>query len=230
MHLIDRLYTDAPFYGYRRMTACLHFDHQLIVNKKRVLRLMQAMGIAAIYPKRHTSQPDPEHRRYPYLLSNLPITAPNAVWGTDITYIPLERRFCYLIAVLDWYSRYVVSWQLAPSLDTSYCCRAYEQAFQSAIPAISNSDQGRQFTSRAFTELLESRHVRISMDGRGRCMDNIFTERLWRTVKQENVYLQRYPTIDDAQEGLERYFQFYNHRRRHQSLGYLTPAEVYCQS
>jgi putative transposase len=191
---------------------------------------MQVMGIGAIYPKRHTSEPEPEHRRYPYLLRNLSITAPNAVWGTDITYIPLERRFCYLIAILDWYSRYVVSWRLAPSLDTSYCCQAYEQAFRSAVPAISNSDQGRQFTARAFTELLESHHVRISMDGRGRCMDNIFTERLWRTVKQENIYLQRYPTLDDAQEGLEQYFHFYNHQRRHQSLGYLTPAEVYHQS
>jgi len=226
MRLIDEQYTRTPFYGIRRMTAWLRGQgHQ--VNHKRAARLMEAMGLETIYPKPRTSQPSPDHRVYPYLLRNVAIGRPDQVWSTDITYIRLSRGFVYLVAVLDWYSRYVLSWEVSVSLDVGFCLDALDRALEKGRPAIFNSDQGCQFTSQPFTERLLSRDIRISMDGRGRALDNVFAERLWRTVKQEEVYLKDYETVPAAVANLKDYFQFYNRERLHQSLGYRTPEAVY---
>ena len=227
MHAVDQIFTDCPFYGSRRIRYELKERFGIRVNRKRVQRLMRLIGLEAIYPKRRTTTADKQHIKYPYLLRGLPVIRPNQVWGADITYVQLERGFCYLAAHLDWFSRYVLSWELSPSLDTSFCTASLNRALNTSIPEIHNSDQGVQYTSEEYTDILNARDIKISMDGRGRCMDNIFTERLWRTVKYENVFLKSYRNLEDAQIGLAEYFQFYNHRRPHQSLGYRTPAKIY---
>jgi putative transposase len=227
MDMIDNIYTDLPFYGSRRIRneLCDRFGEQ--VCRERVQRLMRLMGIEAIYPKPNTSRACPEHKKYPYLLTGISASFPNHIWGTDITYVKLETGWAYLTALLDWFSRYVISWELSPSLETDFCVTALTHALDNALPKIHNSDQGTQFTSTEYTGILTDHNIRISMDGRGRCMDNIFTERLWRSVKRENIYLKSYRDIVEARDGLTEYFTFYNEKRRHQSLEYRTPYEVY---
>jgi putative transposase len=226
MHTIDRIFTKRPFYGSRRIQHDL-YDEGISICREHVQRLMRVMGLEAIYPKKRTSTPNIQHKKYPYLLRGIPITHPNHVHGTDITYVRLEQGFCYLVAHLDWFSRYVMSWELSASLESSFCIDSLTRALATAIPEIHNSDQGVQYTSEDYTNILMAHHVHISMDGRGRCMDNIFTERLWRTVKYEDIFLRSYPTIDEARKGLTEYFHFYNTERKHQSLGYRTPEDVY---
>lgn len=226
MRRLDEEYTAHPFYGSRRMTAVLRRAGYR-VNRKRVLRLMRQMGLAAIYPKPALSRANPDHRRYPYLLRGVTVTGPDHVWSTDITYIRLSRGFVYLVAILDWYSRKVLAWRLSNTLETHFCLDCLDEALRISQPLIFNTDQGAQFTSLAFTGHLVQAGIRISMDGRGRAHDNIFVERLWRSVKYEEVYPNGYDTLDDAYRGLYRYFDFYNHQRPHQALGYQTPAEVY---
>ena len=226
MRLIDEAYTRWPFYGVRRMTAWLRRQGEA-VNPKRVRRLMRLMGLEAIYPKKRLSLPNKGHPRYPYLLSGVAIGRPDQVWGADVTYIRMERGFAYLVAVLDWFSRYVLSWRLSRSLGDGFCVRALEGALALGVPEIFNTDQGAQFTSAGFGGLLEKSGVRISMDGRGRVFDNIFVERLWRTVKYEEVYLKDYADLGEARMNLGAYFRFYNEERPHQALAYRTPAEVY---
>jgi putative transposase len=229
MTYIDKIFTDYPFYGSRRIRYTLGQIYQLWIARDHVRRLLHTMGIEAIYPKTkpHTSEPHPNHRKYPYLLKGLPIIRPNQIWGTDITYVKLENGWAYLVAFIDWFSRYVVAWELSPTLEIDFCLIALERALKIATPEINNSDQGSHFTSTQFIEPLLRKNVQISMDGRGRCMDNIFTERLWRTVKYENIFLKSYQTIDEAKIGLNDYFQFYNTQRPHQSLNYQTPSTVY---
>lgn len=228
MRMLDEQYTQTPFYGVRRMAAWLGRQGEL-VNEKRVRRLLRRMGLMALYPGPKTSQMALEHRRYPYLLREVPITRPDFVWSTDITYIRLARGFGYLVAIMDWFSRYVLAWRLSNSLETHFCLEALEEALEQRTPSIFNTDQGAQFTSWEFTSRLEQQGVQISMDGRGRALDNVFVERLWRSVKWEEVYTHDYQTMQEAWQGLHRYFVFYNHERLHQALGYLTPAEVYFQ-
>jgi putative transposase len=227
MRLLDRQYTQTPFYGSRRMTAWLRREGYR-VNRKRVSRLMAALGVEAIYPRPSTSQPDFAHRIYPYLLRNVTIERVNQVWSIDITYIRLRGGFVYLVAILDWFSRYVLSWELSNSLEGAFCVAALERALSRDCPEIFNSDQGCQFTSADFIARLKAAQVRISMDGRGRFLDNIWVERLWRTVKYEEVYLKDYKSAQEARDHLERYLSFYNKERLHQSLDYKTPHEVYC--
>lgn len=227
MRLIDEQYLETPFYGYLKMTRHLRENKGYRVNHKRVYRLMQQMGLRAVVPRPHTSRPHPEHKIYPYLLRGLKITRPNQVWSTDITYIPMQRGFMYLVAVLDWYSRYVLSWEVSNTLDGDFCLLALERALQQDQPDIFNTDQGSQFTANAFTGRLEQAEIRISMDGKGRVFDNIFIERLWRTVKYEHIYLREYNNGLELVAGLAHYFDFYNHERFHQSLEYRTPAQVY---
>jgi putative transposase len=226
MRLLDEQYTRTPFYGVRRMTAWLQ-SQGYGVNHKRVARLMHTMGLETLYTKPRTSQPQPGHRVYPYLLRGVPITRVNQVWSTDITYIRLQGGFVYLVAILDWFSRYVLSWAVSNIMDGRFCLDALEQALWRAKPEVFNSDQGAQFTSMDFTSRLEVAGVRISMDGRGRALDNVFVERLWRTVKYEEVYLKDYETPREATLGLEQYLVFYNGQRLHQALDYQTPAAVY---
>lgn len=226
MRLLDKQYTDTPYYGVRRMTAWLR-SQGYHVNHKRVARLMQTMGIEAIYPKPHLSQTHPAHRVYPYLLRGVPITRVNQVWSTDITYIRLHGGFIYLVAVMDWFSRYVLSWAVSITMDVSFCLEALDQALEVARPEIFNSDQGAQFTSLDFTGRLAAAGIQISMDSRGRALDNVFVERLWRTVKYEEVYLKDYETPREAMQGLAMFFVRYNEWRQHQALGYRTPAAVY---
>ncbi len=226
MDMIDRKYTEHPFYGILRMTAWLHDEgHQ--VNHKRVQRLMRLMGLKAIYPKSKLSRSECVSEKYPYLLRGLVIKRPNHVWGTDITYIRLKQGFVYLVAVMDWFSRYVLSWEVSNSLDTHFCLSALERALQQDVPEIFNSDQGSQFTSEAFTDRLKTAEVRISWDGRGRFWDNIFIERLWRSVKYEEVYLKDYANVPEAIDGIGSYFRFYNSQRHHQALSYRTPEQVF---
>lgn len=230
MRLIDRIYTAQPYYGYRRITKQLQRDGHAI-NHKRIKRLMNLMGVMALYPRPSTSIPAPNHRIYPYLLSRLAIIRPNQVWGTDITYIPTQDGWVYLVAIIDWYARYVVTWQLSLTLQSDFCVTTLQRALTQGKPAIHNSDQGAQFTSRDYIATLEqSGDIRISMDHRGRCFDNIFTERLWRTVKYEEVYLKDYRSFTDAEQSLRRYFTIYNTQRLHSALNYKTPAEVYFQT
>ena len=217
MRALDEEYTAHPFYGSRRMTAVLR-RAGYAVNRKRIMRLMRQMGLAAIHPKPGLSRPDPDHHIYPYLLRGVTVTGPNQVWSTDITYIRLRLGFVYLAALLDWYSRKVLAWRLSNTLETRFCLDCLEEALQVGQPLIFNSDQGVQFTSTAFTGRLARAGIRISMDGRGRAHDNIFVERLWRSVKYEEVYPNGYNTVDDAYHGLHRYFEFYNHQRPHQAL------------
>ena len=226
MRLIDKQYLKTPFYGYPRMTVVLR-KAGFAVNPKRIRRLMRKMRLVAIYPRPRTTLRNAEHQIYPYLLRNLAIVRPNQVWSTDITYIPLAQGFMYLVAVIDWYSRYVLSWQLSNTLDGAFCLTALHQAFQQGAPEIFNTDQGVQFTAHAFTAAVEAAGSRMSMDGRGRALDNIFIERLWRSLKYEDIYLYDYPTVRHLEMGLSRYFSFYNDERPHQSLKYRTPAEVY---
>jgi len=226
MKLIDCQYLMTPFYGARKITACLKSQVDM-VNRKRVQRLMRLMGIKAIYRRPRTSRPAPGHKIYPYLLRDIKITRPNQVWATDITYIPMARGFLYLVAIIDWYSRYVISWRLSNTLDADFCVAALEEALSKGKPEIFNTDQGSQFTGEAFTGLLKRHGVKISMDGKGSYRDNIFIERLWRTVKYEEVYLKAYQDGREAKISLGNYFRFYNAERPHQSLGYRTPAKVY---
>lgn len=231
MGLMDKIFTDRPFYGSRRITEDLRHDYHEQVNRKRVIRLMREMGLEAIYPKKRTTIPNQQHLKYPYLLKNLTVIRPNQVWGADITYVRLLNGFCYLVALLDWFSRYVIAWTLAESLDIGFCIENLQRALKLNIPEIHNSDQGSHFTSPQYTGLLVARpSIQISMDGRGRCMDNIFTERLWRAVKYENIYLHDYRDIHEVKTGLTEYFHFYNNNRKHQSLGYRTPAQLYFQN
>ena len=226
MRLLDEQYMRRPFYGVPRMTHWLgEQGHR--VNPKRVRRLMRLMGLEAIYPKPRLSDPAPGHRIYPYLLRGLEITRSNQVWATDITYIRLRGGFVYLVAIMDWFSRYVLAWEVSVTLEPSFCVSALDWALRQGRPEIFNSDQGSQFTSDAFTNRLKAHEMRISMDGRGRAMDNIFVERLWRTVKYEEVYLKDYLGVPETIRNLGDYFLFYNHERPHQSLGYQTPAAVY---
>ena len=229
MNLIDTIYTEHPCYGKRRMATVLRRDYQILIGKNHVRTLMIKMGLIAIYPKKKKdlSQPNKQNKIYPYLLRGFGITRVNQVWSTDITYIKLEHGFCYLIAIIDWHSRYVVSFELSNTLNIDFCLRALERAYEIAIPDIMNSDQGSHFTSEKFTSISKSKGVKISMDGRGRCLDNIFVERLWRTVKQEDVYINQYSSMTEAKIGLTRFFNDYNNYRPHQSLNNLTPAEVY---
>ena len=230
MRLIDEQYLRTPFYGYLKMTEYLRQTKEYQVNPKRVYRLMQLMGLRAVFARPRTSQPAKEHKIYPYLLRGVDITRPNQVWSADITYVPMQRGFMYLVAVLDWYSRYVLSWGLSNTLEGDFCLTALEQALQQGKPETFNTDQGAQFTANAFTGRLEQDHIKVSMDGKGRVFDNIFNERLWRTVKYEDIYLNEYETGLQLVTGLAGYFDFYNHDRFHQRLGYLTPAQVYGQS
>jgi len=226
MRLIDEQYMRTPFYGWPRMTVYLR-NQGYTVNHKRVQRLMHKMGIQALYPKPLLSKANHEHKIYPYLLRSLAITRPNQVWSTDITYIPMQNGFMYLVAVIDWFSRYVLAWQLSNTLDGAFCVDTLQQALHSGRPDIFNTDQGAQFTAIAFTSVLEKAAIQISMDGKGRALDNIFIERLWRSVKYEDVYLKRYDTVPALFTGLTHYFTFYNQERPHQSLAYQTPAVVY---
>jgi putative transposase len=226
MRRIDEQYTACPFYGSRRITAWLvRQGHE--VNRKRVQRLLRRMGLEAIYPKPKLSAAGPGHRVYPYLLRDVPIDRVGQVWSADITYLPLPGGFMYLAATIDWFSRYVVAWRLSNTLDGSFCRDMLEEALGRGTPDVFNTDQGVQFTAGAWVERVEAAGVRVSMDGRGRCLDNVFVERLWRTVKYEDVYLRGYDTVPDLERGLRAYFTFYNEARLHQSLGYRTPAEVY---
>lgn len=226
MRLIDQQYMEMPFYGWPRMTAYLQQEGYRI-NHKRVQRLMVKMGLQAIYPKRRLTVRNPEHKIYPYLLRGVEIVRPNQVWSTDITYIPLTDGFMYLVAVMDWYSRYVLAWDLSNTLDNLFCIEALYSALQFGKPEIFNTDQGSQFTASNFTSILSGREIRISMDGRGRALDNVFIERLWRSVKYDDVYPKQYSSVSALTVGLERYFSLYNYQRLHQSLGYQTPAKVY---
>lgn len=227
MGLIDEIYTSAPFYGYRRICAELS-KRGLTVNGKRVNRLMREMGLEAIYPRPKTSIASKANHKYPYLLRGVIVGRPGQVWATDITYIRMRKGFLYLVAILDWYSRYVLSWRLSNSLDTDFCLDALESALSRyGKPDIFNSDQGCQFTSEVFTKRLLEAEIRISMDGKGRCHDNIFVERLWRSVKYEEVYLKDYQSGHEAYQSLKAYFDFYNNRRVHQALDYKTPSEIH---
>lgn len=221
MRQIDQLYLQCPFYGSRKIAE------QLGYNRKRIQRLMRRMGIEAIYRKRRTTRPARGHKIYPYLLRNVAITHPDHVWSSDITYIPMSHGFLYLVAVMDWYSRFVLSWRLSNTLEGTFCVEALDDALARGRPRIFNSDQGSQFTATVFTTRLEQAGVAISMDSCGRATDNVFIERLWRTVKYEEVYLKDYGTVWEAEDSLSAYFHFYCHQRIHQSLDYQTPADMY---
>ncbi|WP_156623586.1 IS3 family transposase [Faucicola atlantae] len=227
MNLLDERYTKTPFYGVKRMTAYLR-QLGYRVNHKRVRRLLRQMGLDAIYQHPNTSKPNPEHQVYPYLLRNVPITRCNQVWSTDITYIRLSKGFVYLMAVIDWYSRYVLDWSLSTTLEADFCIDTVGKLLHNGLRCeIFNTDQGSQFTTPRFTTPLIDLGIAVSMDGRGRALDNIFVERLWRSVKYECVYLRQFDTVSQARAGLKDYFEFYNYERLHQSLDYHTPAQVY---
>lgn len=226
MNEIQDIWERHPFYGYRRITATLRRAGYKI-NHKRTQRLMDKMGLQALYPKPRLSQANAEHKKYPYLLKGLSLERPNQVWATDITYIRMNPGFVYLVAIIDLYSRYVISWKLSISLDAGFCMEALEEALMKDSPEIFNTDQGCQFTSASWIEMLEAHGVQISMDDKGRCMDNIYAERLWRSLKYEEVYLKSYESVYEAKQSLAAYMEFYNNQRPHQALGYQTPAEVY---
>ena len=225
-HRIDEIYTKYPFYGSRRITVTLQKE-SVVINRKAVQRHMREMGIAGICPGPNLSKRSLEHRVYPYLLGGLNIGYPNHVWGVDITYVRLQGGWMYLVAILDWFSRYVVSWELDQTLEMPFVLNAVERALAQGKPEIWNSDQGSHFTSPQYIERLLEAEVRISMDGKGRAIDNVFTERLWRSIKYEEVYLKEYTSPREARQGIGSYLQFYNHERPHQSLGYQTPAQLY---
>jgi len=226
MRLIDEEYTAHPFLGSRRMAAWLAGQGEA-VNRKRVQRLMRLMGLEAIYPKPRLSAASPGHRVFPYLLRGVTVERPDQVWSADITYVPLPSGFLYLAATIDWFSRYVLAWRLSNTLDGSFCLDMLEEALGRGRPEVFNTDQGVQFTAAAWTGRLEAAGVAVSMDGRGRCLDNVFVERLWRSVKYEDLYLRGYEAVPEVRQGLGRYFDYYNEERPHQALGYQTPGQVY---
>jgi putative transposase len=227
MRRIDELHLRRPFYGSRKLCEALRVEG-VQVNRKHMQRLMRVMGLESVAPKPNTSEPAPDHPVYPYLLRNLEISRSNQVWATDITYIPMAHGFGYLVAIIDWYSRRVLSWRLSNSLDTSFCVEALQEALERfPTPEIFNSDQGSQFTAEAFTQVLRGAGITISMDGRGRCLDNVFVERLWRSLKYEEVFLHAYEDLDEGRAGIGRYFNFFNFERPHQAFGYRTPDAVY---
>lgn len=228
-HRIDELYTKYPFFGSRRIKEHLEADG-LLINRKAVQRHMREMGIEGIHPGPNLSKRNMQHRIYPYLLRGLQIGHPNHVWGIDITYIRLERGWMYLVALIDWYSRYIVSWELDQTLEIDFVLEAVNHGFSQAHPQILNSDQGSHFTSPQYTDLVKSNEIKISMDGKGRALDNIITERFWRSIKYEEVYLNEYTSPREARTGIKQYIEFYNHTRLHQSLGYQTPSSVYFSS
>ena len=226
MGKIDEIYTQSPFYGSRRIMVELNHSN-IIIGRRKVQTLMQKMGIEAIYPKPNLSKPNLEHRIFPYLLKDLSINRPNHVWSSDITYIRMANGWLYLVAVMDWFSRYILSWELSNSLDTLFCLKALNSSLEFGKPEIFNTDQGSQFTSDRFTSEVLNNNIRISMDGRGRAYDNIFIERFWRSLKHEEVYLNDYENVMQAFYRIEAYMNFYNKKRYHQSLGYKTPYEVH---
>ena len=229
MRQIDEQYLKTPFFGYRQMTRWLRRQgHQ--INPKRVARLMRLMGLQGAVPGPHTSQPHPQHKIYPYLLRGMQLSHANLVWSTDLTYVPMTTGFMYLIAIIDWYSRYVIGWGLSNTMDVGSCVEVLDNALLQTHPIIFNTDQGSQFTSPEFTRRLLSREILISMDGRGRALDNVFIERLWRSVKYEDIYLKEYRSVVELRQGLESYFRFYNHQRPHSALGGRTPAEVHAET
>lgn len=226
MRQIDELYMQYPFYGSRRITEALRRSG-LHINRKRVIRLMRLMGLVAVYPKPSSSEPSKDHKVYPYLLRGVKIQRVNQVWSTDLTYIPIRGGWMYLMAVMDWHSRYVIAWDISNSMETEFCCEVLKTSLGYGLPKIFNSDQGSQFTAVKFTTILESEDIDISMDGRGRAIDNVFIERLWRSLKYEDIYIKDYQTVQELREGLQQYFLFYNTVRQHQALEYRTPLEVY---
>lgn len=226
MRLIDRQYLVTPFYGSRKIVVWLKSQKQT-VNRKRVRRLLQVMGLKAVYRRPRTSKPRVGNKIYPYLLRGLNISRPNQVWAADITYIPMHKGFLYLVAIMDWHSRHILAWRLSNTLESDFCVEALKEALQKGCPEIFNTDQGSQFTSPEFTGLLESHGIKVSMDGLGRYTDNLFIERLWRTVKYEEVYLKAYQDARVARAEIGRYIHFYNTERPHQALEYRTPAQVY---
>jgi putative transposase len=229
MRLIDAQYLKTPFFGSRQMTAWLRRQGHG-VNRKRVQRLMRLMGLQGTVPGPHTSRPHPQHPVYPYLLGHMQLGHSNLVWSTDITYVPMPLGFLYLVAIIDWYSRYVLAWALSNTLDTAFCLEALDSALRDQRPCVFNTDQGAQFTSTEFTDRLKDHEILISMDGRGQALDNVFIERLWRTLKYEDIYLRDYQSVPDLYQGLTDYFLFYNHQRPHSALGGQTPAEVHWAS
>ncbi len=226
MALMDRQYLKTPFYGSRKMKAWL-LGEGYLVSRDKVRRLMGLMGLEAIYRRPNTSKPAPGHRVYPYLLKGVEVNRVDQVWAADITYIPMAQGFLYLVAIMDWHSRHVVAWKLSNTMDTGFCVAALEEALSRGRPEIFNTDQGSQFTSEAFTQTLQERGIRVSMDGKGRYLDNIFVERLWRSIKYEEVYLKAYQSVAEARAAINAYLEFYNRQRPHQALGYRTPAEMY---
>jgi putative transposase len=228
MRKLDEQYLKTPFYGYRKMTDVLRRAGYL-VNSKKVRRLLRKMGIMAIYQKPKTSIPSEEHKKYPYLLGGITINRPGQVSASDITYIPMAKGFLYLVAVVDWHSRFILGWRLSNSLDTEFCTEALRDSLEYGCPEIFNTDQGSQFTSSDFTDILKEVGAQISMDGKGRCMDNVFVERLWRSLKYEEVYLKAYESVESARTNIAEWIRFYNFERPHQALGYSTPWEVYCR-
>jgi putative transposase len=228
MREIDKIYTEMPSYGSRKITEeLIRQGHS--INRKRVQRLMRMMGIQVIYPKPVLSKVDLSHKKYPYLLKGVKIENVNHVWSTDITYIPLRKGYLYLVAILDWFSRYVITWRISKSLESGFCMDALEDALNRGKPEIFNSDQGTQFTCDRFLETLETKDIKISMDGKGRAFDNIYIERLWRTIKYEEVYCKSYDSYQEAKENLDEYIKYYNEKRLHQSLGYKTPIEIFAK-
>lgn len=227
MRRLDELHLRWPFYGSRKLMRELRKEG-IVINRKRVQRLMRLMDIVAMVPQPNTSKPSPEHPKFPYLLRGLAIERPNQVWAADITYIPMARGFGYLVAIIDWYSRRVLSWRLSNSLDTGFCLEALDDALDAyGVPEIFNTDQGCQFTSAEFTKRLRDREIKVSMDGKGRCIDNIFIERLWRSLKYEEIYLNVYDNLDQLRIAIGKYMDFFNHQRQHQALGYQTPNAFY---
>jgi len=226
LNRLDEIYTESPFYGSRRLANALTMEGHLI-GRDKIRTLMRLLGIEAIYPKPNLSKPNPHHKKFPYLLRGLNVVRPNQVWSTDITYIRLTTGFIYLVAVIDWFSRYVLSWRLSPNLNVDFCVDALHDALSIATPEYFNVDQGSQFTSPIFYQSILDKNINYSMDGRGRFLDNIFVERLWRSVKQENIYISGYSSLREASEGLDQYFDFYNMRRGHQTFEYETPFVVY---
>ena len=227
MKMIDKQYMNTPYFGSRKMSAWINRQDGYFVNRKRVQRLMKLMRLEAIYPKPNLSRPNSEHKIYPYLLKDMEIKYSNHVWSTDITYIPMKDGFMYLVAIIDWHSRYVLSWEISNTLETDFCIVALKKALKKSTPKIFNSDQGSQFTSGPYTSVLKDAGIKISMDGKGRCFDNIFIERLWRSLKYEDIYIKDYCNGYELIDGLRRYFKLYNYERPHQSLNYKMPAEVY---
>lgn len=230
MKRIDKIYTKYPFYGVRRITYELRRQSGYvgsIYNHKRIYRLMRVMGIQGLSPKKNLSKPKKDHIVYPYLLKNIKVKISNQVWSSDITYLPIYKSFVYLVAVIDWFSRYILSWEISNSLDVYFCLETLDRALRQGKPEIFNTDQGSQFTSKIFTETIMKNEIKMSMDSKGRALDNIYIERFWRSLKYEDIYLKDYQSIPELRYGLQNYFNFYNNQRGHQSLGYKTPAEVY---